>query len=163
MFENWAKDAAVTKYLTWQPHQSLEESEAILAEWIPFYEKPDYYHWAIALKENPTNPIGSIGAVRLDNELNQAHIGYCIGRQWWNQGITSEALAALIDFFFTRARLNRVDSRHDPNNPNSGKVMEKCGMKFEGAHRQADMNNQGICDTCWYSILAADYLNPDVD
>ena len=28
------------------------------------------------------------------------HIGYCIGRAWWHQGITSEAMKAVIDFFF---------------------------------------------------------------
>lgn len=158
MYENWAKDPEVTKFLTWAPHESIEASEAILAEWIPLYEDLKHYHWAIALKDNPDNPIGSIGAVRFDLALNQAHIGYCIGRGWWNQGITSEALDALIEFFFERVGLNRVDSRHDPNNPNSGKVMERCGMVCEGVHRQADISNRGMCDTKWYGILAEDYF-----
>lgn len=158
MYENWAKDPEVTKFLTWTPHQSVAESEAVLREWIPLYENQNYYHWAITLKENPEAPIGSIGAVRVDEILNQAHIGYCIGRAWWNRGITSEALTALIEFFFARAGLNRVDSRHDPKNPNSGKVMKKCGMQFEGTHRQADISNQGISDSVWYGILAEDYL-----
>lgn len=159
MYENWAKDPAVTKFLTWAPHQTVEDSASVLGEWVSLYEKPDYYHWAIAMKENPADPIGSIGAVRLDNILNQAHIGYCIGKDWWNRGITSEALAALIQFFFEQAGLNRVDSRHDPNNPSSGKVMQKCGMQFEGTHRQADLSNRGICDSSWYGILADDYFN----
>jgi [ribosomal protein S5]-alanine N-acetyltransferase len=158
MYENWAKDPDVTKFLTWAPHENVAASQAILTEWIPLYENPEQYHWAIALKENPDNPIGSIGAVRFDPQLNQVHIGYCIGRAWWNRGITSEALAALIEFFFERVGMNRVDSRHDPNNPNSGLVMEKCGMACEGRHRQADISNQGICDTKWYGILADDYF-----
>jgi [ribosomal protein S5]-alanine N-acetyltransferase len=158
MYENWAKDPEVTKFLTWTPHQSVADSEAVLAEWIPLYENQNYYHWAIALRENPKVPIGSIGAVRVDDVLNQAHIGYCIGRAWWNRGITSEALTALIEFFFAKAGLNRVDSRHDPNNPSSGKVMQKCGMQYEGTHRQADLGNQGICDSSWYGILAEDFL-----
>ncbi len=32
--------------------------------------------------------------------------------------------------------------------------MRKCGMTFEGTLRQADRNNQGICDACVYSLLA---------
>ena len=48
---------------------------------------------------------------------------------------------------------NRVEARHDSNNPNSGKVMQKCGMKYEGTQRSADRNNQGICDTSWYALL----------
>lgn len=45
-----------------------------------------------------------------------------------------------------------------PITPNSGKVMAKCGMKLEGILRQADRNNQGICDCCMYGILAQDYF-----
>ena len=55
--------------------------------------------------------------------------------------------------------MNRVESRHDPRNVNSGKVMQKCGMKYEGTRRQADLNNQGICDASGYAILAEDYFS----
>ena len=41
----------------------------------------------------------------------------------------------------------------EPRNPNSGKVMKKCGMKYEGTLRSADWNNQGICDACYYALL----------
>ena len=68
------------------------------------------------------------------------HIGYCISKKWWNKGITSEALKALIKYFFEEVGVNRVESRHDPSNPNSGKVMMKCGMKYEGTIREADIN-----------------------
>ena len=46
-----------------------------------------------------------------------------------------------------------VESRHDPRNPHSGMVMQKCGMRYEGTLRSADRNNQGICDTSWYALL----------
>jgi ribosomal-protein-alanine N-acetyltransferase len=86
------------------------------------------------------------------------HIGYCIGKRWWHRGITSEALEILIKYFFENIGVNRVEARHDPNNPNSGKVMEKCGMKYEGTMKQADKNNQGICDYCEYGVIAEDYF-----
>ena len=41
----------------------------------------------------------------------------------------------------------------EPRNPNSGKVMKKCGMKYEGTLRSVDWNNQGICDACYYALL----------
>ncbi len=53
---------------------------------------------------------------------------------------------------------NRVASWHDPRNPNSGKVMQKCGMKYEGMLRSADRNNQGICDAACYGLLKEDWL-----
>jgi ribosomal-protein-alanine N-acetyltransferase len=68
----------------------------------------------------------------------------------------TEALNAVIDFFFEQVGVNRVEACHDPQNPNSGKVMEKCGMRYEGTQRQASFNNQGICDLSWYAILAED-------
>ena len=81
------------------------------------------------------------------------HIGYCIGKRWWNKGITSEALNELIKYFFEEVQVNRIESRHDPLNKNSGKVMIKCGMKYEGIMRKAYINNQGICDCSMYALL----------
>ncbi len=76
------------------------------------------------------------------------------------QGFTSEALSRLICFFFEEVKVNRIESRHDPRNPNSGKVMMKCGLKHEGGtSRQSDWNNQGICDASFYGMLASDYFD----
>ena len=83
-----------------------------------------------------------------------AHIGYCIGSRWWRNGYASEALAAVISFFFSEVHARRVESQHDPENPASGAVMRKCGMQYEGTLRCADWSNRGIVDACIYSILA---------
>ena len=154
MYKNWASDSDVTKFLTWPPHESPAASEEIIAKWIAEYQKKDFYQWMIVLKEIDA-PIGSLIAVS-DERTESAQIGYCIGKEWWHQGIMPEALGAVMDFLFDEVGFNRVEARHDPNNPNSGKVMAKCGMKYEGTHRQADRNNQGICDYSYYGLLASD-------
>lgn len=159
MYKNWASDEEVTKFLTWPPHNSVEITKDILKNWINDYKNEDSYNWAITIKENGDEPIGSIGVVDSNERINMVHIGYCISKKWWNKGITSEALKALVKYFFEEVSVNRVESRHDPNNPNSGKVMMKCGMKYEGTMRQADINNQGICDYSMYGILAKEYLD----
>ena len=102
-------------------------------------------------------PIGSISVVHRDDHVEMVQIGYCIGKAWWGNGITSEALNALIHFFFNKVKVNRIEARHDPRNPNSGKVMLKCGMKYEGTMRESDRNNQGICDASMYAILVKDF------
>jgi ribosomal-protein-alanine N-acetyltransferase len=155
MYKNWAHDDEVTKYLTWKSHKNIETTRNILENWITNYSKENFYQWAIVLKET-NEPIGSISAVKQDDEIRMVHIGYCIGKKWWHKGITSEALKIVITFFFEKVGVNRIESRHDPKNPHSGKVMEKCGMKYEGTMRQADINNQGICDCCEYGIIAED-------
>ena len=152
MFYNWANDKEVTKYLTWPPHSNIEVTQKVLESWVESYEKEDYYQWMIVLKEIH-EPIGSI-MVSTVGRAQSAHVGYCIGKKWWHQGIMSETLLAVMDFLFNEVGYHRVEAMHDSNNPNSGKVMAKCGMKYEGTLRMADRNNQGICDACYYGLLA---------
>lgn len=157
IFKNWADDSDVTKYLMWMPHGNIKVTQNVLTDWVNEYKNLNYYHWAIVLKD-ADEPIGSIAAVHSDESTKMVHIGYCIGKAWWNQGYTSEAFTVLIHYFFEEVGINRIESRHDPRNPNSGKVMQKCGLKYEGTLRQSDTNNQGICDACYYAILAEDYF-----
>ena len=155
MYQNWASDPDVTKYMTWPTHESQQISREVIADWVCHYGEENYYQWAIVPK-TLGQPIGSIAAVHIHNRIGKAEIGYCIGKAWWHQGIMTEALNAVIDFFFEQVGVNRVEACHDPKNPNSGKVMEKCGLRYEGTQRQASFNNQGICDLSWYAILAED-------
>ena len=156
MYKNWANDPEVTKFLTWSPHPSSKASRILLEEWVPQYERDNYYQWAIVLKELGDEPIGGISAVTIRDDIDAVQIGYCIGRAFWHKGIMSEALSAVIDFFFDKVGANRIECRHDPRNPHSGMVMKKCGMQYEGTMRSADKNNLGLCDTCWYSLLRSD-------
>jgi len=157
MFKNWSRDSEVTKFLTWLPHTDVSVSRGTIESWIPFYQNKSHYSWTIVLKEI-NEPIGSIAVVEQRYDIKMVHIGYCIGRKWWNMGYTSEALKELVRFFFEEIGVNRIESRHDSNNPNSGKVMKKCGLKYEGTMLQADINNQGICDSVRYAFLAEDYF-----
>lgn len=158
MFDNWASDPLVTEFLTWTTHETVDVSKAILKEWIEKYKENNFYQWAITLKENGDAPIGSIAIVQQRDSIEMVHVGYCIGRNWWNKGITSEALKGLVKYFFEEVKVNRIESRHDPRNPNSGKVMLKCGLRLEGTLRQADISNKGTGDCSMYGMLAEDYF-----
>ena len=163
MYGNWASDPEVTRYLTWPAHADVETSKAVLENWTASYSQKNYYQWAIVLKGHGNDPIGSISAVDMKDDISMIHIGYCLGRNWWHQGIMSEALKAVMEFFFETVGANRIESRHDPRNPHSGMVMKKCGMKYEGTLRSSDRNNQGICDACWYALLRSESgdVSPD--
>jgi ribosomal-protein-alanine N-acetyltransferase len=157
LFNNWANDPEVTKFLVWPPLKSVEAAEGILSDWIDNYSDHKFYQWAIVLKENGDEPIGTINVVHMNEEIGMVHIGYCIGKRWWHKGIASEAFKAIIPFLIERVGVKRIESRHDPRNPNSGKVMLKCGLQYEGTLRNADINNQGICDASMYALLSEDY------
>jgi len=155
MFRNWASDPEVTKYMTWPTYEKVDTAYQIMELWCNEYEKSNFYQWMVVLKEIG-EPIGSISVVRQNESVEEAEIGYCIGRRWWHCGIMSEALNAVIDYLFVEVGLNRVVARHDTNNPNSGGVMRKCGMKYEGTSRASGRNNQGICDMVHYAITRND-------
>ncbi|MBR5224092.1 MAG: GNAT family N-acetyltransferase [Clostridia bacterium] len=156
MFKNWESDSKVTEFLRWPTATDIGEAEQVLNEWVQGYENPDFYQWAIVSKEIG-EPIGSISVVSKNENLDIVHIGYCIGSKWWHQGFATEAFKAIIPFLFEEVGANRIESQHDPNNPNSGMVMQKCGLRYEGTLRQADWNNKGIVDACMYSLLKSEW------
>jgi len=153
-YRNWTSDEKVTEYLRWPTHESMETTASILKEWINAYRSSDFYQWAIVPKDGKDEPIGTISVVDRNERLNQVHIGYCIGSRWWNQGIVTEAFSAIIPFLFKEVHANRIESQHDPENTGSGRVMAKCGLRYEGTLRQADFSNRGIVDAAMYSLLA---------
>ena len=158
MHYNWASDPEVTKYLTWPAHTSLKVTRDLLEEWVPRYADGGYFNWVIEYKETG-KPIGNISVVKLNENTEAADIGYCMGRAYWGKGLMPEALKAVVEYLFDVVGLNRIAACHDVNNPNSGKVMKKAGMRWEGILRAAGKNNCGICDEAWYSIIRADREN----
>ncbi len=143
MFENWASDPEVTRYLRWEPHQSWTDTAALLAAWEPLYQNPDYYQWGIHLNESGVL-IGSISLQRgeesdpgawrapgLDFSQGVWDPGYCIGRAFWNRGYTTEALLAVRDYWFNQVGGSWLACCHASANPASGRVMQKAGWVYD--------------------------------
>lgn len=158
MFRNWVNDPEVTRFLTWRPHGSIDLTRKISLSDISKYDSLSHYQWAIVLK-TLNEPIGGINVVKIDETCKCFEVAYRIGKAWWNQGFASEALSSVIKFLFEQVGANRIAAAHDTRNPNSGKVMLKCGMSYEGTLRQSGYNNQGIYDAACYAILAENYFN----
>lgn len=163
MYNNWASDDEVTKFLTWQTHESYDTSREITDMWVDNYKNDNNYQWAITMKTAVNEPFGSIAVVSADENTHTLEIGYCIGKKFWHKGIMTEALSAVINFLFENTDVNRIEAIHDVNNPNSGNVMKKCGMVFEGTLRKAFKNNTGICDVNYYSILRSEWKDKRED
>lgn len=151
MYENWACDDRVSRYVSWDAHQSPEETRKILTLWCGQYEKTDTYNW---LMEYQGTPIGNISVVHVNEKNEWAEIGYCMGHAWWNQGLMTEAARAVIDFLFAEVGLHRIEIGHLPENPASGRVAQKCGLTLEGVRRQCFKKSDGrFFDVCIYGIL----------
>ncbi|MCH5304702.1 MAG: GNAT family N-acetyltransferase [Ruminococcus sp.] len=156
MYNNWASNPNVTKFLIWEPYKSVEDVEEYIKTVINEYEKLDKYDWVIVEKSSG-QAIGNISVVKINEPTSCMKIGYCLGEKFWHNGIMTEAFMRVIKFLFEEVGCNRIEATHDVSNPNSGKVMEKCGLKYEGTLRQSSVNNQGVYDCVVRSILKSEY------
>ena len=135
-FSGWMSDPAVTKYLTWERHESIFLTRQLLAAWEQEAKLLTTYHWAIVWRETGV-VIGDISVPTADMRSQWAEIGYCLSRAFWGRGIMTEALACVRDYLFGECGLFRLEARHAKENVGSGRVMEKCGFVYEGTARKA--------------------------
>ncbi len=155
MFENWANDEEVCKYLTWAPHPDIETSREKVSEWSQNYMSDCFYHWGITLDGEL---IGDIAVVRWNEQNEDAELGYCLSRKYWGQGIMTEALIAASTYLFDEVGFHRVMLRHDADNPASGHVMQKAGFLYEGCMIEAEKRRQGgWADLCIYGATKASF------
>lgn len=122
---NILKDEEVNTYLPWFPLKSIEETKIFYKNrYETIYKQDKGYAYAICLKED-NYPIGYI---KIDT--NEPYdLGYGLLKEYWHKGITSEAAFALLK----QAKedgIPYITATHDKNNPRSGKVMKKIGMKY---------------------------------
>ena len=119
-------DPEVNIFLPWFTHQSMEETLAFLqTNFLETYSLPLGYRYAICLKEDHI-PIGYINI-----SPNESHdLGYGIHRNFWHQGIATEAGKCLLDHIQKVKTIPFITATHDKKNPNSGKVMQKLGMHY---------------------------------
>lgn len=154
-YKNVTSDPEVNRFLTWENDKSVADTEALMMDFIQRYEDPERYCWAIVMKESG-EVIGTLAATNIRKNTRAVEVSYSIGKNWWGKGITAEALQKVMDFLFNQVGFNRIEAGYDVSNPNSGKVLEKVGMRREGLLRQAGRNNQGIYDRVIYAKLKSD-------
>ncbi len=128
IYRTWASDPEVTRYLTWQTHESPEDTRKIVDLWVSEYEKEGTYRWGIERKSDGVL-MGMIDVVNIRNGVPA--IGYCLGRAYWNNGYMTEALKAVISELFTEG-YDAVFIEAVVENIGSNRVIEKAGFIFTG-------------------------------
>ena len=127
----YASDPDVGPRAGWPPHQSIEESETIIRDVFS-----SRHTWALVLKKTG-EPIGCMGYYtywesNIKIGENDAEIGYWIAKPYWNKGLCTEALKAMVKWCFEEEGFDKLWSDFFVDNPASGRVMEKCGFKDTG-------------------------------
>jgi ribosomal-protein-alanine N-acetyltransferase len=151
MFKNYASDKRVAKFLTWEAYNNVDEVLRFLEGKPVLYENNAVYDWAI---EFEGKVVGGISAYKISEKNHSCEIGYCLGYDYWNKGLITEAVSAVINFLFSEVKMHRITATHDVENPASGKVMKKCGMILEGRFREHYLrHDRTYSDALFYAIL----------
>ena len=130
VFNNYASDDEVTKYVTWCTHESIETTKCLLDFWIKQYEKEERINFAIELKETG-ELIGGIDVVGYLEGVPV--IGYVISKKYWGKGIATEATMKVIELLFS---LNHKEIIIDAMEENIGsnKVIIKCNGIYQNTY-----------------------------
>jgi ribosomal-protein-alanine N-acetyltransferase len=132
IFERYAQDPDVTRYLVWEPHRSIQETYRFLMACNELWQAGKDFAYAVVLKEDSV----LIGMFAIHPMNMKIEVGYVLARPYWNKGYMSEALRGVIDWAFTQIDIFRIQAICDVDNIASARVMEKAGMTREGLLRR---------------------------
>ena len=156
MLKNWIADERIQSMYAEPVYTTEEEVKGLLDKYIGFYEKDDYYRWAIILKETGAC-IGQIAYFLVDTKNHFAEIEYCIGSAFQCRGYATEATKAVIRFGFEKIKLHKVQISTKENNKSSKRVIEKCGFTYEGTLRDYFYTKGEYTGRLYYSMLQSEY------
>jgi len=126
LFTRIASDPQVTEYLLWPPHPDVGETRRVISELLNL---GDDHTWMIAIRDTG-DVIGQLGYRR--PRPHAAELGYCLARQWWGQGLMSEAVRVALDSLARDPALYRVSAACHVANARSARLLERAGLALEG-------------------------------
>ena len=133
MFDVYATDPEVTRFLVFKPYEKLEDLQTWLSYIIKEWDSKPGIAYLLFKHDQPNRLIGSfsIGVDRF-----KAEVGYLVARPYWGQGLMTEVLQYWVDWALSQPDIYRISALCDIDNPASGRVMEKAGMTFEGTFKR---------------------------
>lgn len=132
IFEGYARDAEVVRYLVWRPHEDLLETERFLERCALGRDAGEEFPWAVTLKAGGE----LIGMMGLRPRGFKAEVGYVFARRFWGRGFAAEALKPIVEWALAQPEVFRVWALCDVENRASARVLEKVGMTREGLLRR---------------------------
>ena len=128
VFEAFASDPEVTRFLKWRPHRTLADAHRAMAARLKRLETGEELSWLLSLRTDGSI-LGIISAWPFEWEVE---IGFALGRQSWGRGLMTEAVGSVVAWAFEPAQVTRVWGTCDAENLASARVLEKAGLQREG-------------------------------
>src|SRR5438067_7131159 len=115
-------DEEVTRYYDMETFTSIEQAQQLIARMAERFRNKERIRWGITLRGEDV-VIGTCGYPVWEKFRFAGGIGYDLAREYWHQGITTEAVAAMLQFGFERMELNRVEAVVMPGNVHSMQLL----------------------------------------
>jgi len=150
----------VVKYYDLEAFKDIRQSDDIIKLFLSRFEDSLGIRWAIRFKDEE-KCIGTCGFNTWSKPMRSTVIGYDLNRQYWGQGIITEALFTIIQCAFTGllpcGHINRIQADTVPGNIASEKVLRKLGFKEEGLRRQSGYWKNSFHDLKCFGLLKEDF------
>lgn len=127
VFHGWTGSRDASCYIMEKPHAGLAETETMLNKYAAAYADPAFYMWAIGYEGRA---VGYICGNTIDEAEKSLHIGYCIAPDFRRMGLASEAVCAVVKYFFSLG-YETVYAEHHPDNIASAGVLQNTGFTIE--------------------------------
>jgi len=150
----YAKLDSVGPNAGWKPHESLEESWAILDRFITADDT-----WAIVLKSD-LKVIGSVGMHAFQDlkGRNVKTLGYVLSTPYEGQGLMTEACLEAIRYVFEETATELIRVAHFIGNEKSRRVIEKCGFVYAKEDDYQTLTNESK-RSFYYEMNKTQYPN----
>ena len=163
------EDADIPLIINYAGNKSVAERTLNIPH--PYAEK-DARFWIDSANEgfkNGTNIIFGIGlkpkneflggiGLRIEPRFDRAELGYWIAEWFWNQGLATEAVAAILNYGFNDLKLNKILVTHLIENSASGRVMTKNKMIKEGELKEHIKKNGVYQILIQYRLTKKEFL-----
>lgn len=152
----YLSDSEVMKYYGLEPFKSVQDALDEISWYESIFNEQTGIRWGISLKDND-KIIGSCGFLNTVSTHRRTDIGFELSKEYWGQGIGSEAIMAIIHYAFEQMNIQRIQALIEPLNIASQKMVEKAGFLQEGLLRKYEYTCGKFDDLYMYGLLKEDY------
>lgn len=152
----YLSDKEVMKYYGLEPFKTIKEALSEISWYRSIRNKRTGIRWGITLK-GKNEIIGSCGFFNMIPQHYRTEIGYELHRNYWRQGIASEALEAIVRYGFESMNIQRMEALIEPLNISSQRLAEKQGFLREGLLRSYEFTRDKFDDLYMYALLKQEF------
>lgn len=159
----YVTDPEIAKYMSWEPHQNIEETREFVRRLQRDKEEGKGFTWSIFWEDDFCGIFSIIAIAHKHRALtyDKGELAYWCASGLQGKGIMSEAGKAVVRFAFEELGLHRLVVSHFAENTHSEKLIKRLGFRFVGTEREAFKKDGVWHDHLLYEQLEKEYYGQE--